>query len=73
MKSSRTFFMALLLNFTKKTNYICLKPKTMNKTTFYLLLLIIASACGVKNTKNMISEMKLWIELHQDIYPHYIF
>ena len=28
----------------------------MNKTTFYLLLLIIASACGVKNTKNMISE-----------------
>ena len=48
--------MALLLNFTKKTNYICLKPKTMNKTTFYLLLLIIVSACGVKNTKNMISE-----------------
>lgn len=28
----------------------------MNKTTIYLLLLIIASACGVKNTKNMISE-----------------
>lgn len=28
----------------------------MNKTTFYLLLLIVASACGVKNTKNMISE-----------------
>ena len=28
----------------------------MNKTTFYLLLLIIVSACGVKNTKNMISE-----------------
>lgn len=28
----------------------------MYKTTFYLLLLIIASACGVKNTKNMISE-----------------
>lgn len=28
----------------------------MNKTTFYLLLLIITSACGVKNTKNMISE-----------------
>ena len=28
----------------------------MNKTTFYLLLLLIASACGVKNTKNMISE-----------------
>ncbi|CAM4055653.1 hypothetical protein FLAN108750_07825 [Flavobacterium antarcticum] len=28
----------------------------MNKTTIYLFLLIIASACGVKNTKNMISE-----------------
>lgn len=28
----------------------------MNKTTFYLLLLIVASACGVKNTKEMISE-----------------
>lgn len=56
MKSSRTFFMALILKFIKKTNYICLKPKTMKKTTIYLLLLIIASACGVKTTKNYISE-----------------
>ncbi|WP_432670893.1 hypothetical protein [Flavobacterium sp. SM2513] len=28
----------------------------MKKTTFYLLLLIIASACGIKNTKELISE-----------------
>ena len=56
LKSSRTFFMALMLNFTKKTNYICLKPKTMNKTTLILLLLIVASACGVKSTQKMINE-----------------
>lgn len=48
--------MALLLNFTKKTNYICLKPKNMNKTTIYLFLLILATACGVKSTQNLISE-----------------
>lgn len=54
--SSRTFFMALILKFIKKTNYICLKPKTMNKTTLILLLLIVASACGVKSTQKMINE-----------------
>jgi len=33
-----------------------LKPKTMNKTTFYLLLLFLATACGLKTTQNFISE-----------------
>ena len=28
----------------------------MKKTTIYLLLFIIASACGVKTTQNLISE-----------------
>ncbi len=48
--------MALILKLQNKTDYICLKPTTMKKTTFYLLLLIIASACGIKNTKELISE-----------------
>ena len=48
--------MALFLNFTKKTYYICLKPKTMKKTTIYLLLLVILSACGIKSTEKAISE-----------------
>lgn len=42
--------------FTTKTNYICLKPAYMKKTTFYLLLLIITIACGIKTTQNLISE-----------------
>ena len=28
----------------------------MNKTTIYLFLLILATACGVKSTQNLISE-----------------
>ncbi len=55
-KNIQAFFMALLLNFPIKTNYICLKPKTMNKITFCLLLLVITSACGIKNAKNFITE-----------------
>jgi hypothetical protein len=48
--------MALLLNFENKTNYICLKPTNMEKTTLYLFLLFLATACGVQTTKNLISE-----------------
>lgn len=44
------------INFILKTNYICLKPKTMNRTVFYLLLLIISSACSLKSTQNFINE-----------------